>query len=141
LKESDNNAATLTPITIAAPFVDLSATPVSLKGIPASGAKVSATILTRNAGNIAVKQSLPVAILASPGDSTVGNGDTSIATQLAKLNLKPSASKNTKLAFALPFGVTLAPGTYALLAVLDSSSSLAESDETNNVVVLGQFVV
>lgn len=140
-RESDNNAVTLTPITIAAPFVDLSASPVSLKGVPAPGVKVSATILAHNAGNVTVKQSVSVEILASPGDSTLGNGDVSIAAPLVKMNLKPAASKNTRLAFAVPADVTFAPGTYALLAVLDSPGSLAESDEVNNVVELGQLAI
>jgi subtilase family serine protease len=37
--------------------------------------------------------------------------------------------------------VSLPSGSYTLLAVLDSQGLVTESDETNNVVVLGQFTV
>jgi uncharacterized delta-60 repeat protein len=140
LKESDNNAATAAPITIAAPFVDLSGTPVSITGTPVPGGKATASVLIRNAGNVPAKATVPVQLLASPGDQTVGNGDIPVATPSAKLNLKANASKPTKLPFVVPL-TGLPPGTYTLLAVLDSSNALPEKDEGNNLVVLGQFTV
>jgi uncharacterized delta-60 repeat protein len=141
LKKSDNNAVTATPINIAAPFTDLSGSAGSIKGTPAPGAKLSASALVANAGNVAVKASVPVAIVASPGDQALGNGDTTIATPTVKMSINPSASKNIKLSFTIP-ATGLAPGTYSLLAVLDAGGTLTtEKNVANNVVVLGEFTI
>jgi hypothetical protein len=140
LKESDNNAVTANPINIAAPFVDLSGTPGTIKGTLAPGAKISAPINVSNAGNTAVKQSVPVQVVASPGDQTLGNGDVAVATPNVKLSVNPSSSKTAKLTFTLP--TTLTPGTYFLLATLDAGHTLTtESNVDNNLVVLGSFTV
>jgi hypothetical protein len=141
LKKSDNNAVTASPINIAAPFTELSGRPGSIKGTLAPGAKVSASAPVVNAGNVAVKASVPVAIVASPGDQTLGNGDTTIATPTVKMSIKPGASKNVKLSFTLP-ATGLTPGTYSLLAVLDAGGTLpTEKNAANNVVVLGEFTI
>jgi uncharacterized delta-60 repeat protein len=140
LKESDNNAATAAAITIAAPFFDLSGTPgAAPRGSLTPGGKVSASVLVHNAGNVALKQAVNVQVLASPGDAAPGNGDVNVASPVAKLNLKPGGSKNAKLSFVLP--ANLAPGTYTLLAKLDSLNVVFEKDETNNLVAVGQFTV
>jgi hypothetical protein len=141
LKKSDNNAVSAMPINISAPFTDLSGTASPIGGGLTPGAKVSASVAVANAGNVAVKASVPVAIVASPGDQTLGNGDTTIATPTVKMSINPGASKNVKLSFTLP-ATGLAPGTYSLLAVLDAGGTLTtEKNTANNVVVLGEFTI
>jgi hypothetical protein len=141
LKKSDNNAVTATPINISKPFTELSGSPGAIKGTLAPGAKVSASALVANAGNTAVKASVPVALVASPGNQTLGDNDTTIATPTVRMSINPGASKNVRLSFTLP-ATGLAPGTYSLLAVLDAGGTLStERNTANNVVVLGEFTV
>lgn len=138
LKESDNVAPTAAPINIAAPFVDLAGTAGAIKGALVPGGKANGSILVSNGGNSAVKQTTAAAILASLDGAVVGN-DTAVGSAALKLNLKAARAKSSKLSFTLPAG--LAPGSYTLLAVLDDPSVIAESNEANNVVVLGTFTV
>ena len=63
----------------------------------------------------------------------ISAGDTPFATIRTMLNLRARHSTSVTLKFKYPSN--LAPGSYFILASLDSTNVIAESNEENNVAV------
>lgn len=72
-------------------------------------------------------------------DETFDEGDELIATARGKANIKPGKAKTYTVNTEVP--ADLAGGEYFLLAVIDPTNAVDESDETNNVVVGGPVTI
>jgi hypothetical protein len=83
-------------------------------------------------GNVPIKGSYYIAIYASL-DDVFDSSDILIGTIKQRLNLRAGASSVALLKFASPSNVP--DGTYHLIAYLDSSGYLSESNTANNAVV------
>ena len=123
--------ATDEAVHIGPPFVDLSGTFTTLAATAKAGKKAKATVTVANGGNVDAKGTVPVTIATSPNAD--GTGAVTIATVNAKVAIKAGASKAVKLNFTVPAGT--APGPYFVVATLDASNVLPESNETNNTVL------
>lgn len=128
--DTNNVAVAPTPVTIAAPFVDLTGT---LPGAPAAltqGAKGTVSVLVANGGNVVASGTVTVTVHAST-DATLAGSVGQLGTATTKLKLKAGAAKAFKVKYAVP---TLTAGNYFLVAQIDSGNGVTESNETNNLV-------
>lgn len=135
---ADATATSGSSVTIAAPFVDLSgsfATPFPTAAV--RGRKLSVPLLIQNAGNIPAAGTINVAI-ASSLTTEAPLGAPSITVPV-KLKLKAASSKVVRLKLTVPDALT--PDSYFLIATIDSTNVLAETDETNNVAVSGTSII
>jgi hypothetical protein len=124
------SAAALSPVVVAAPSVDLSASfraPLPARLTP--GKKATVRLLVRQeAGNVAAKGAASVAVYAS-ADGAAPSG-APIATAPVKLRLKPGGSRQYRLKFLVPEG--LAPTPVFLAAILVPGSELSDANASNN---------
>lgn len=120
------------PVTIRAPFIDLSGAFVGMLRTPlAAGQKTTAVLSVTNSGNVAVSKSIFIGIVARNADDL--SPDVTIPPVKVTLKLQPLATRNLKLKIALP--KTIPPGTYNLVAMIDSTDLLSESQKGNNTVI------
>ena len=128
--EGNNTGVSPAPVTIAAPFIDLSGTFAS--SIPSAltvGAKQTVTLALQNGGNVPAKGPLTVNLVAA-ADAT-GSGGTPVGSISQNLNLKASGKKNLKIKYTIP---QLTAGNYFLVGIIDSGGSFTESNKNNNIV-------
>jgi hypothetical protein len=103
---TDAVATGVKPVTVAPANAALNPTGVAV--LPAAlvvGKKGSATLLLTNAGNVAYKGTIQIALDAS-ADGAEGN-DTPLATLSKRASIKPGATKRLKIKFTLPAGFAL----------------------------------
>ena len=130
--ETNNVAVSATPVTIAAPFIDLSGSFASaIPAAAAQGAKESVTVLVQNTGNVVAAGPLTISLTAS-ADNVADAGDTAITSFTKKVKLKPGAKAAIKFKYLLPAGLT---GSQFLIAGADTGGTFAESNEGNNTIV------
>ena len=95
------------------------------------GRKGKFKIKVANAG-AAIAAGTPLVELFASADTSLDETDHPIATfSLGKIKLKPDASKVLSASFVYPS--SLPTGTYFLLASVDSTNVIAESNEANNI--------
>jgi hypothetical protein len=95
----------------------------------APGRNATAALTVLNAGNVAARGKVRVALMAS-ADAVADAGDVTLRAVSVKLNVKPGARKLVRLRFRTP--ADLPPGAYLLLGAVDTDGALAESDKSNN---------
>jgi hypothetical protein len=128
--ENDNAAAAATPVTIAAPFIDLAlAAPTGLAASVTAGKKSKLTVPVQNLGNILAKGTATLTLAAST-DGTA-NGAIQVATANVKVSIKPGATKNTKVSFTVPAG--FATGSYTLFVTL-TALDFTDAQSANNLI-------
>jgi hypothetical protein len=133
-------AATGTTVNIAAPFVDLTGafgTPLPATLVPGKKASIPLSIL--NLGNVAATGTISVNLIARPAGGGP-SADATLPTAPVKLKLNPNAAKVTRLKVTLPVE-SLLPGSYTLVATIDSTNAISESREDNNETTGGPTVV
>ena len=118
----NNAAASGSAVDIAAPFVQLNVSSVSLVGALANGIPGGITFSVVNAGNLASAASVSAQLFAST-DGTQINA-VLLQTVNLKLSLKPGKAKLVKQKIAAPANVPA--GTYFLLILLDPNDLLHE---------------
>jgi hypothetical protein len=132
--ETNNVAASATKVHIAAPFVDLTGTfgnlPASIKR--ARGATL--TMLIKDSGNAPATSTIAVDVYAST-DQTLDTADDSIVASQVPLKIKIKPDKSGSAQVRVPGITTAAAGKYFLIAVLNSTQTLAESNFANNQVI------
>lgn len=95
------------------------------------GQSISGTLTINNQGNALARGSIQATIYASAGRGTLQIGDTPIGTFTASLNLAPGDS--TDVPFTVTIPTSLSGSTHYVTARINSSHSLLESTEENNV--------
>lgn len=129
--ESNNAAAFAAPVTIAAPFVDL--TPAFAATVPATlpaGRNATFTLTITNAGNVPARGALPTAFTAST-DNAASTSDITLGTAGPRVNIAPGKSKRVRFRVGLPG--TIAAGQYFVLASINQGGAIPESNAGNNV--------
>jgi membrane-associated phospholipid phosphatase len=91
-----------------------------------------AQIVVTNAGNLLGLGNVRVNLYASTNQTYDGN-DELLASQTLSLNLATGQAQLYTLNFGAPTGV--APGSYYLLARIDTTNAIAESNENNNLAI------
>jgi hypothetical protein len=136
---ADRSGAALTMVS-AEPFVDLTASIARGFRMPTSVVAGRSTwtllpVTVTNAGNVATArgQRMDIAVYARSGGT-----DTLVYTQqdVWAQNIQPGRTMNYYSRFQWPAG--LADGSYQLVAAVDASDDVAESNETNNQAVTTQ---
>ncbi len=132
--KANNLAVSAAPVTISAPFVDL--TGAFGRALPASigrSAFASIAVTIGNVGNIAAAGAISISLFAST-DTVFDAGDvplTKITGQ--RVNLKPTRSQSVRIKSRAPAG--LATGHYFLISVVNADRTLAERTAANDVAV------
>lgn len=97
--------------------------------------KGKVNVVVTNQGTKEIKEPLDINFYAST-DSVLNSNDELLGSlNRQRINLEPGESKTFNLNFASPefrTPSTVAPGAYYLLAEVDSSKTIPESNETNN---------
>ena len=129
-------AATSSPVTIAAAFVDLAAMfaasqPVQVS--PGHGATVAVTIT--NMGNVAATGTLGLNLYASASQTLDSSAQLLTALTSRRISLRPGHSITLHVHFTAPGGQ--AGGTYNLLASIVSSTQPPDNNASNDVAVIG----
>ena len=133
--ESDNVVTADGSIAVAAPFIDLSATvgasPLPAQMIAGDDATGSLPITVRNRGNIGVQANIQMHVLATPDGDPDNPANVLLATlDDQSINLAPGQTKDFLAAVSLP--ADMPEGTYSIMALIDTTDVVAESDEQNN---------
>jgi glucose/arabinose dehydrogenase len=130
--EANNVAATTAPVTLAAPFVDLSPSLAQVGVKPGPARRGTATLLVRNAGNVPASGFLGVELRAS-SDTTPDAGDPLLLGVSRPVKLKAGGSKRLRLTFVLPQG--LAAGSYYVTAATNLTGAAHDANAGNNAAV------
>ena len=109
-----------------------SALPAAL--VAGEGARGRISLLLANDGDADVNQRAAVAIYASP-NADIDNPNNVPLSSLASVPIRIPAGKTTTLNTTLTIPDTLVNGQYTLLADIDATDLIEESDEDNNVAV------
>jgi uncharacterized membrane protein len=121
-------SASATKVNIAAPFVDLSGTlPPPAKTTLTAGKKAPVSLSLTNSGNVDATGTINVALSLRP---TGGGADVPLPPVPVKLKLKAGTTKAVKLNAIAPLQIQV--GSYILVATIDSTNAIAESNEGNN---------
>jgi hypothetical protein len=132
--ETNNTGASATAVTIAAPFVDLSAAAIGspTRGTISIGRRSSIPITIENLGNVPATGLLNINFYAST-DGTIGAGDILLGTISRPLKLKAGARKVIKASGLID--AALPPGTYFIGATINQPAVITETSAANNTVV------
>ena len=128
--EANNVAVSAAPVTIAPPFVDLSASFTVMGVTPAPSRRGLATLLVRNDGNVPARGLLSVALAAS-SDQVADSSDLSLGTVTVRMNIRAGGSRLVRLRFVPP--ATTPAGQYYVTAALDPNNAINERNESNNI--------
>lgn len=131
--ETNNLAVSASTVHITAPFVDLSGTLAGGGSIKA-GKPVVVPVVIKNTGNVTAKGTIAVDFYASTDATFDAATDTLLKGQVpVKINIKPAKSQTVRVRFTPT--TTPAAGKYSLVAVLNSTQSLAEPNFADDVLV------
>jgi hypothetical protein len=131
-------AASTGTVTVAPPFVTLSAASASVPAAVKLGKLASAVVAVTNSGNVPAAGSLQIALSARlPGTS--GSADVPLQTVTVKIKIKPAGARRLRLRFLVPS--TLQAGSYSLVAQLDPNNAFAESALPSPIVSATMFTV
>jgi len=118
---------------VAEPVIDLAGAVVKNIDKPvAPGGTTVVAVGVQNLGNVATNSPLDVSVFAST-DSTSSDDDILLQLRTTNVKIKPQAGKTIRVPIRLPS--TLAPGSYFVVAKVDSSAQIPEPDEVNNLAV------
>lgn len=134
---ADTGSGTLDLKTVSGSVVFPRATAVLPTGTVLPGAQIRATARVAANGTGQVNGTDVGFYLSA--DSDWGEGDALLATTGLRGRFVAGQGKNAAARLVLPAGT--APGTYHLLAVVDSAEALREPDEKDNVLSLGTVTV
>ena len=135
----DNNVAALPgPVRVAAPFVDVGISDVSLSGRLARGKKATLQLAARNEGNQTARGVQParVRITTNPADPAAASHAADVAL---RLNLKAGATRALRAKVALPAG--LSPGTYIVVVELLAGAPWGDADPSDDAATGAAFSV
>lgn len=132
---ADATAATPTAVSVAARSVDLAATFVASQSLNVNPGKNRAVaIRITNLGNVTAVGTLGVNLYATAGTS-LDSFSQLLATMAARrISLKAGKSIVVDLSFTAP---EQTGGTYNLLASIDATTQIADSNTSNNIAVIG----
>jgi uncharacterized delta-60 repeat protein len=102
-----------------------------------AGATGHLTLRISNIGDAIATGRIKIALFTS-SNGTLSAGDTPFVTIRANLRLRARHSTNVRLTFKYP--TTLAAGSYFILASVDSTNVIAESNKENNLAVTSRPV-
>lgn len=129
--ESNNVAASASAIPLAPPVIDLTGSFV-LKKQPSKFKPFPVAIAMQNLGTLPAAGPIVVDLFAST-DNVFDNADRSLATGVpVTAHTQPGRTQNVKVKLSL---ASLPAGTYYLIAKLNSTNAITESDTGNNVVI------
>jgi hypothetical protein len=131
LNLQNNTTASASAVDIAAAFIDLSGSNLTLSPFK-TGKPAQVNFDITNNGNIPAKGVISVQYLAST-DQTLADGIVLMTVPGLSLNLKNGSTKPAHQKLTIP--TTLPAGTYYLLAVLDSGNTLGDINTTNNLLI------
>jgi hypothetical protein len=141
--KSNNVAVTSkdSPMVVQTGYVDLAGAfgAITLPSYIVAGSNTTGKVpvMIRNDGSVSTvpKQSIDIRILARPDDATDNSQDCLLTTLTGQQigGLKPTFSRTFTASVSVP--VSLTPGNYHLVAVIDPSNQVDEVDTTNNTVV------
>jgi glucose/arabinose dehydrogenase len=135
--ETNNVGASVTPVTLAAPFRDLSVSIGQMAVMPAPTRRGTATLLVRNTGNVAAAGPVGLVLRAS-SDAAADDSDSLLLQSTKAIKIKAGGSKLIKLRFVPR---TLASGTYYVTATVVTAGAIPETDQTNNSAVSGNTFI
>lgn len=136
--EANNVASTVKPMTISAPLVDLTGRFGNLPRSFKAGKAVSLPLTIQNLGNIPASGTIAVDLFAS-GNQTLDASDTELVSHVpVKINIKPGKSQTVIV--KVPAGATVASNDF-LIADINSTQSIPESNFANNVVVSATVIL
>jgi hypothetical protein len=95
-----------------------------------AGAKLSSSVKVENTGTTTIAKTVNVTELLTT-DGTASTAVDVLKTVPVKLNLKPGKSQTVPLSFTYPSTTTT--GSYKVVAVVDSTNTIAESSKLDNV--------
>jgi CARDB len=98
--------------------------PTTLK----AGKKGKITLTLTNGGNVAISSPVEIAITGAPNGNLLAREAIDSVTK--KIVLKAGQTKKVVVSYAVPAG--LAAGQYSIVADLDTTNAIAETDETDN---------
>jgi hypothetical protein len=134
--DSNNTATSAAPVTIAAPFVDLTAeVGAPARGSLTIGRRNTVPVLLTNAGNIPAAGTITIDLFAS-GDNVIGGADdVPLATVTKRIRQRSGRPRPIRVSFLLPSNV--APGSYFIGTSVDTTNTIQESHDDNNTAVSG----
>jgi glucose/arabinose dehydrogenase len=135
--ETNNVGASATPVTLAAPFRDLSVSIGQMAVMPAPTRRGTATLLVRNSGNVTAAGAVGLVLRAS-SDAAADDSDSLLLQSTKTIKIKAGGSKLIKLRFVPR---TLASGTYYVTANVVTTGTIPETDQTNNGAVSGNTFI
>jgi hypothetical protein len=135
--ESNNVAASASAIPLAPPVIDLTGQFV-LKKQPSKFKPFPVTLQIQNLGTLPATGPIAIDLLAST-DNILDNADLSLAAGVPVVaHAQPGRSQNAKVKLSL---ASLPAGTYYLIAKLNSTNAITESDTSNNTVISATTIV
>jgi hypothetical protein len=126
-------ATTATTVTISTPIVDLSGVLAGGARLPdslARGQTLTLPVTLTNHGNSPINRSVDVSVDFISNLNLPPDGPTVVLPPLKIRKLAANSSRSAQLRVTIPSDTP--PGTYFLGVFFDSSSALAESNESNN---------
>jgi hypothetical protein len=127
----ENDVAIGQTVAIAAPFVDLSGTFRSTPNNARAGRNAASTLTLTNSGNQEVRREPVTVTYFLSTDPTLDAGDTQVLSVIRNLSLRAGGS--TTLPARIPVAAETLPGTYFLIASINSDAAITESTLDNNV--------
>jgi hypothetical protein len=131
LNMANNTATSATAVDVAAPFIELGGSNLTLLGTFVEGKTASVAFDLTNNGNMAAKGNIELEFFAST-DDIPADGYSIITLPAVAVNLKPSGAKLFHEKPLVPANLNLPAGTYNLLMVYDPADSLGSNDTTSS---------
>jgi hypothetical protein len=125
-----------TAVEIAAPKVDLAATFAAAQPVLVRDGRTTSVVLTvENVGNVAAIGTLGVHLYALSNGALDASADPLLATIAGRvLHLAPGRSTRLRLSFVA--SPSLAPGTYSLVAAIDTATQPADANAANDTAMI-----
>jgi Tol biopolymer transport system component len=132
--DSNNSATTAAPVTIAAPFVDLTAeVGAPVRGSLPIGRRAIVPVILTNAGNVPGAGTITIDLFAS-GDNVLG-GDAPLASVTKKVKLRNGRPRTIRLGFLVP--ADLAAGSYFIGTSVDATGVVPPESAAGNNTAIG----
>ena len=128
-----NNIVSSTPIQIAPPFVDLTGSFTKVPSAATTGRSLSVSILVTNAGNKRATGRISIGLFESPTQELDESPNLLNTFSNRSISIAPGGRQTLVLTLKLP--PTTTTGSRFLIARLNSTNTVAESDTTNDTVV------